>query len=109
MAAVDKVNRSKKSNENIFEDANNLMTSVVALQLYGCNRENKKIMIWQNPHLSSSSYCRPIKFKFTKKTDQSITEEFESVRNQITSLAPPIVELDDQTYEIETDLNNGRW
>jgi hypothetical protein len=52
------------------DDGNVLTTSMVPLQLYGFYGD-KKTIIWQNSRPSSTSYCRPIRFRFTKETDNS--------------------------------------
>lgn len=90
----------QKANTNEFEDAYIVETSLVPLQLYGYNEMNQKIILWQNSRTSSTSYCRPIRFRFAKETEQLILEEFESVRNQITTILPTRVEFNGQILEV---------
>jgi hypothetical protein len=89
----------QKWNEDELDDGNMLTTSMVPLQLYGFYGD-KKTIIWQNPRPSSTSYCRPIRFRFTKETDNSILEEFANIRNQIESLVATLVDLGSQVLQI---------
>lgn len=69
------------------------MTSIVPVQLYGLDEHRQKVIIWQSPQPASTSYCRPIRFRFTKESDSAVLEEFEIVPNQIAVLTPTMVEI----------------
>lgn len=53
------------------------------LKLY--NKQNDEIL-WQNPRPSSSWYCRPIKFRFTKETTELIQLEINSINDEVQNL-----------------------
>lgn len=89
----------QKASTGEFEDANILTTSLVPLQLHGFNKMNQ-VIIWKNPRPSSTSFCRPIRFRFVKETDNSIIEEFENVRNQIATIQPTSVEFNGHTLQV---------
>ena len=81
---------SSDSLNNAVTDANMILTSVVPIQMYGYdnNRNNEKLIFWQNPKVSSTKYCRPIHFQFKKETKQTTKEEVKHIQAQIQNLQP---------------------
>jgi hypothetical protein len=67
-------------------DSDIFITSVVLLQLYSTKMSGDKIILWQNPRLSSVRYCRPIRMQFKKETAELAKEETSLVEEGIKSL-----------------------
>lgn len=65
-------------------DANVFQSSVVPLQLvYG----PEKRILWQNPKPSSPRYCRPMRIRFVKETNDITNEEINYIKGQVTALS----------------------
>ncbi|KAL0829173.1 hypothetical protein ABMA28_004012 [Loxostege sticticalis] len=63
------------------------MISLVPLHL----EDGSGNILWQNPTPSSTNYCRPIGFKFTKETSESIKLENNAINEEIRELIPTII------------------
>ena len=72
--------RDFAAEESIF------ITSYVPLQLTGISANEVKTSIWINPRPSSTLYCRPISFKFSKETRNLTISTIDSVNRQIECL-----------------------
>lgn len=57
------------------------------------NTNSTKLVIWKNKSPSSTRYCRPFKFIFAKEN-----KEVKNVENQITSLNPIDVVIEDSFW-----------
>lgn len=74
-----------------FDDSDEFLFvfSFVPLQL----RDDKGNIVWQNPRPSSTMYCRPIKFIFSKETKELTTIETNKVLEEINALLPTICKV----------------
>uniref|UniRef100_A0A2S2PVN3 Uncharacterized protein n=1 Tax=Sipha flava TaxID=143950 RepID=A0A2S2PVN3_9HEMI len=84
-------------------DGDLFLFSLVPLQLQ-CNVENNKIVLWKNPRPSSTRFCRPIKYKFKKATAQTTLEELKIVEDQIKSIVPITIKIDDNNLNVKHTL-----
>lgn len=66
-----------------FTDEYVFFIAFVPLKLITLNQE----MIWSNPKTSSTHYCRPIKFLFTKENAELVRQEESKIQNVISQLA----------------------
>lgn len=73
------VSIEKPIDESIF------ISSLVPLKLM-----DGDYVVWENPHPSSTKYCRPIKFEFVKENDELIKREYAKIQNEINYLNPII-------------------
>lgn len=74
-------NNPNISDESVF------MASLVPLQLV----TSENVIIWKNPHPSSSNYCRPIFFEFLKETPENVIDIVNNYQKQIDNLKETIV------------------
>lgn len=71
----------------ILDDSNLFVTSYVPLQLVTKSEKPQDAqIIWKNPRPSSTRYCRPIRFQFTKETTQVCIEERNYFKQKIDRL-----------------------
>lgn len=61
-------------------------------------------IIWQNPRPSSTAYCRPIKFIFSKETSEFTTTETNKVLEEVSHLLPTICNVGDSQIIVKHDL-----
>lgn len=66
---------------NCSADASVFMISLLPLQISSADR-----IIWTNPLPSSTKFCRPIKFNFTKETPENSVKEFKIMEEKISKL-----------------------
>lgn len=95
------------SEEGTLNDSDIFFISLVPLILYesGKNTLNDRDSVaWQNPHPSSTKYCRPICIQYKKETLLFTKQEVEAVNNQIKELEPTIVVLTDRAIEIKHEM-----
>lgn len=64
--------------------------SLVPLQL----RDESGNIAWQNPRPSSTMYCRPIKFMFSKESKEFTVSETDKVLKDISELLPTMCSVD---------------
>lgn len=82
----------KQKHENDLDsDANLFQSCFVPLQL-ACGHDGKKVL-WKNPTPSSPRFCRPIRFRFVKESNDVSKEEIEYIENSISSLTPTEVNI----------------
>ena len=74
---------TEKSDESLF------CTTLVPLQL-----RFKNHIVWQNPVLSSTRFCRPIHLQFKKETTELSQREHERILEEIDQLNPINITLD---------------
>ena len=55
-------------------DESLFITCLVPLELY-CFKDDKKKVVWRNPKPSSTSYCRPLRFTYTKESKEVVLTE----------------------------------
>lgn len=73
-------------------DASIFITSYVPLQLAGLSTTAApEIIIWTNQRPSSTQFCRPISFLFTKETSDLTIEIMTNIKSQIQHLEPTII------------------
>lgn len=94
---------SQKNYKQSFEsadsdDSNLFVSSLVPIQIYSV--QNRDIIYWQNPRTNSVRYCRPIRLRFVKETDDIIKEEFSLIESQIDSLLPSTVEINGKIFTV---------
>lgn len=94
--------KQKFSDDNM-SDESMFSLSMVPLQL-NSGAEGRKHIFWQNPAASSTRYCRPIKFIFTKETREVIKAEVEHIRQQISVLKPTKFELHGYSFTVKANL-----
>lgn len=74
--------------------------SFVPLQL----RDNSGNIVWQNPRPSSTMYCRPIKFIFSKETTNFTVTETNKVLEEINQLIPTIGNVNGNEVSVKHEL-----
>lgn len=85
----------QKAEECGFTDSNIFLTSLVPLQLF-YEENNEKTIFWQNPDPSPTKFCRPIRFAFVKETTEISDEEVSRVKREIEELKETEVEIKGQ-------------
>lgn len=73
--------------------------SFVPLRL--CDGQN---IIWQNPRPSSTLYCRPIKFIFSKETNEFTTTETNRVLEEVSQLLPTTCSVGESQISVKHTL-----
>lgn len=81
----------QKLDNDTDSDSNIFQSCFVPLQLV-CGDSNEKVL-WNNPTPSSPRFCRPIRFRFIKETNDVTEEEIRYVKNAISSLVPTEVDI----------------
>lgn len=66
-------------------DANIFQSSLVPLQLL---TGSEKKVVWQNPKPSSPRYCRPIRMRFIKESNDITVDEINYINGKISALLP---------------------
>ncbi|KAL0879456.1 hypothetical protein ABMA27_003207 [Loxostege sticticalis] len=61
-------------------------------------------VIWQNPRLSSTLYCRPIKFIFAKETNEFTKDETSKILDEVSQLLPTLCNVDGSQISVKHDL-----
>lgn len=89
-----KFSDSRDSDEYLF------VFSLVPVQL----RDETGMIVWQNPRPSSTMYCRPIKFIFSKETTQLTVSETNKVLEDINQLLPTMCIDDGYKVSVKHDL-----
>lgn len=79
----------------------------------GRDANNKVHVLWKNPKMSSTTYCKPIRFRFVKETEEEILNEFKFVRDQIKILTTTQITINNQLIEVsaffeETMVSDGK-
>ena len=87
-------------------DESLFITCLVPLELY-CFKDDKKQVVWRNPKPSSTSYCRPLRFKYRKESKEVVLAEYESIMASIKNITLSIVSvlLEDGTMK-EVELQH---
>lgn len=94
----------QKFSEEHCSDENLFSISIVPIQMNSINEQGIKDIVWQNPSPASPRYCRPIKFVFAKETVSVITMEVNKIKEQITSLSPVKIIVNDKEVLVEPTL-----
>nr|XP_047129635.1 uncharacterized protein LOC124809545 [Hydra vulgaris]XP_047129641.1 uncharacterized protein LOC124809545 [Hydra vulgaris] len=97
----------EKENRDLLEEASLLISCFVPLQLFGFIND-KKIVIWSNPHPSSTLYCRPIRFSFKKETIEVLKQENQFINNSIAKLSLTFCENLTILHKIEITMVDGK-
>jgi hypothetical protein len=72
-------------NEAKIEDESLFLTSIVPLQLKNINSGK---IVWENPRLASTRFCRPIRLQWLRESDEISRQEKLFMDNQISNLMP---------------------
>lgn len=80
-------------------DKSVLMTSLVPLQIR-CGA----LVLWQNGQSSSTKYCRPIGFEYTKESKESAITHFNFVQDQIDKLKVTSFVVNDKSLRARHEL-----
>lgn len=56
--------------------------------------------VWTNQTPSSTNYCRPIKFYFSKENAQLVRDEYKEMTEKINGLECDVIDLDKRTFEV---------
>lgn len=90
-----------------FTDKSVLMTSLVPLRI-----QSGSTILWQNPRSSSTRYCRPITFEFTKETKEAIIEQRKTIQQQIDSLKATTIVVNHKNvqamHKLELTMVDGK-
>lgn len=82
-----KLNTDGSSDE--YNDSNLFVCSMVPIQLKSFRKNNKEeIILWQNPRVSSTRYCRPIQFQCKKETVELTKQQIHHIEEQINHIQP---------------------
>lgn len=76
----------RTSEDEQIDLASNFMISLVPLRLV-----SKGVTIWENERPSSTSFCRPILFKFIKETKENVQREMAEIEAEIEALTPSTI------------------
>ncbi|XP_021703892.1 uncharacterized protein LOC110677210 [Aedes aegypti] len=79
----DKFKQKFENAEN--SDSNVFMSSLVPVRLF-LNIEGNQKLLWQNPSPSSPRFCRPIRARFIRETNETTKEEINYIEKQIGEL-----------------------
>lgn len=93
----------QKDINNEMNDSSLFVTSYVPLQLIAGDPKHRQI-IWKNPRLSSTRYCRPLRFQFKKETTQLAINEEKYFKTKIELLQPTICSISAKKIQIEHRL-----
>lgn len=74
--------------------------SLVLLRLHDSNN----VIIWQNPRPSSTMYCRPIKFIFSKESTELTISETNKVLEEINHLVPKVYEINGKEVFVKHEM-----
>lgn len=74
--------------------------SFVPIQL----RDDVGNIVWQNPRPSSTNFCRPIKFIFSKETKDVTIAETNAVLEEINALVPTICKVKGQEIAVKHEM-----
>ncbi|GBM11348.1 hypothetical protein AVEN_13577-1 [Araneus ventricosus] len=77
---------------------------MVPIEIYSVNDQKIKKIVWQSPSSSSTRYCRPIKFMFAKETLNVIKTEVERIKEQVISLLPTKISINDMEVSVKPTL-----
>ncbi|CAB3258767.1 unnamed protein product [Arctia plantaginis] len=86
----------QKFTEDADSDANIFLSSFVPIKIV-CGEQGKKV-VWQNPTPSSPRFCRPIRFRFVKKSTNITREEIAYLENAQKRLTATKVDINSNEY-----------
>jgi hypothetical protein len=84
-------------------DCTVFMFSLVPLQLHGF-KDDKIVVILNNPHPSSTRFCRPIKFTYKKETIENTKQEVGDIEDQLNNGILTDIILEGRNIQIEHKL-----
>lgn len=94
----------QKFDEKNITDASIFLTSLVPLRPYP--KSNKEsVTYWQNEKPSSTRFCRPVQFQFTKETTEITKNEISRMESEIANLNESIVCIKGKTFKINHELH----
>lgn len=94
----------QKFSDQTVSDQNLFLTSIVPIQLSGQVHIANKIILWHNPRVSSTRYCRPIRFEYVKETKEVTKAEIGRMETEIKALQPTKVSVGNHTFNITHNL-----
>lgn len=80
-------------------DANIFLTSLVPLRLIAADS-----IVWENPRPSSTRFCRPIRFIFSKETPDVVREEVTRMEQEISNLKETTFSINDRPISVTHSL-----
>lgn len=85
-----------------YDDSNLFVCSMVPIQLKSFRKNNKEeeIILWQNPRVSSTRYCRPIHFQCKKETVELTKQEIHHIQEQINQIQPTNKQIGDMHIKV---------
>jgi len=85
--------RYKQFSFSKVDDSSALVSSFVPIRLTGVTKDKEKQCLWQNPRTSSTKFCRPLRFRFVKETEEVLKSEVAIIKKQINELLPTNLEF----------------
>lgn len=91
-----------------FEDSEATDETIFSISMPLCLKDmSTNEDIWKNPQPSSTKYCKPIKFEFSKETKEKTLLEVQEMKEKIKNLVPVEIETEDGTYKIKANTRCG--
>lgn len=90
----------QKFSDETLSDASIFLSTIVPLEL----TSSDGMIVWGNPKPSSTWYCRPLRFEFTKETNEVILAEVARTRTEIEELIPSEVVVTGKKIRIRHKL-----
>lgn len=82
---------NQKYDDSGNSDGSLFATTIVPLRMTTVDSDEK--IIWNNPTPQSPRWCRPIRLRFAKETDEFTAEELDSVQREVDALKPFVVTI----------------
>lgn len=80
------------------------MASLVPIRLQQCDGK----IVWENDRRSSTFYCRPIMFKFTKETQSTVATIKASITQEIERLQPSRINQVEVKHQLHMKMIDGK-
>ena len=100
--------RNTGMDRDLSDEGSVFMSCYVPIQLFALDTRQKRIVLWQNPKTSSTSYCRPVRFSFVKETIDILIKEEDFLMNAINNIQPTNIEIFKVHHTIEMTMIDGK-
>ena len=94
----------KQKTETEFDDSTILMASLVPIRL----QQSNGTIVWENDRPSSTFYCRPIMFKFTKETQTTVATIKGNITEEIERRQPTRIHQVEVKHELYLTMIDGK-
>lgn len=94
----------KQKTETEFDDSSIFMASLVRIRLQHCDGT----IVWENDPPSSTFYCRPIMFKFTKETQSTVATIKAGITEEIERLQPSKISQVEVKHQLLMTMIDGK-